>query len=408
MIIRWKKTHDTGVKYYFFLFFVYTLSLFFADVKVGTFASLFMLYLILKLVVKKQIIRNYADVLVVIYILYNILTILWFPKGMLPMKVYLTEIAYSILPILFYFLKNTKNEAKLFTKYTVDAIYYSLFIGLILYIWAPQFYGHYLVYHGFSSNYKMGWIRQALQSFYGVTAVGTLSTIALLYSFLQVGEKKKIKDLLFFIFGLICLILSSRRSAWLAFAIVLVYFHYLFYLKLKKLREIHFLAEIFTLVGGMICLNLFFNDAFNAMIRRINTMSSAVNERAYNWIDGINSVNNLVIGKGLGSMNHESALFGNIGVFDSSYVKMLCEVGLIGCVLFGLIVFLALFNGIKSEHVKHMEVGIIIVFLVQAIGSNVFAFQVLAPLFWYSIGQCIKNSRRSEDENIRTLSTTIP
>ena len=53
----------------------------------------------------------------------------------------------------------------------------------------------------------------------------------------------------------------------------------------------------------------------------------------------------------------------------------------------------AIFKGMRNIHKYYLEIGIIGVFMFQAIGSNVFAFQILAPIFWYSVGQCT-NQRR--------------
>ena len=42
----------------------------------------------------------------------------------------------------------------------------------------------------------------------------------------------------------------------------------------------------------------------------------------------------------------------------------------------------------KNIGSRYVEVGIIIVGLLQSIGSNMLAFQICAPIFWFAVGRC--------------------
>lgn len=390
--MKFERTKELGSRYYSILFFFYTLSLFSNIIRIGIIGAIGMFIISMKLIMKKKIFKS--DLLIHLYIGFNIISIAWFPRIKLPISVYITEIVSSIFPICFYFFKNTNEKDELFLKRTMNAIYYSLFIGLFLYVWAPNFYGSFLKYHSFTSNSELGWIRQAPQSFYGVTAVGTFSTIVLLYLFMKIIEENKIEYDIQFILVLIILFLSSRRSAWLAFLVVLVFFHYLLYIKWKKLKFIHFIIELCTLLLVTFVMIFLLRNQFNNLINRVGMMSVAISERSGNWFLGIQSVKNIFIGNGLGSMNHASHKYGNLGVYDSSYIKMYAETGLIGIFLFFTIISRALIIGVKNIKKCYIEFGIISVFLLQAIGSNVLSFQVLAPIFWYSVGQCTKKRRK--------------
>ncbi len=393
MKVKINTLYQISLNYYYVLFLLYTLSLVLPFVKTGALAAVYMLFISLSILIINAKNGFKVDLIIMLYILYNILSVLWFPFDRLPMIVYLTEIAYSILPICFYFIGNRNNTDYLFMEKSMNAIYYSLILGIILYIIAPAFYGNYLVDHSLSSNSAVGWIRSALQSVYGVTAVGTFSAIALFYGFMKIIKDNTLKYKIWVVVVSVTLFMSTRRSAWFAFAVVMLYFHYLLYLKWKKLKLVHFIIELVLILSIIILLNTVFTSELDTLLRRISSMDGAVGERSANWILGILATNNIYLGNGLGSMNHASAAYGNLGVYDSSYVKMYAETGFIGLILFFIIISKALFKGIRKIEKYYIEIGIITVFLIQAIGSNVLSFQVLAPIFWYSIGQC-SNQRK--------------
>ena len=393
MKLKIESLKSIGANYYYIILLVYVLTLFFNFIKVGQIAAVYMAVIAIVLFVVNTRGKFKLDLLIFAYIIYNILSLLWFPIEKLPYSVYFTEVAYTILPISFYFVNHTISKDNFFIEKSMDAIFYSLVFGIVLYLWAPSFYGHFLYDRTMSGGTGMIHIRAVLQSVYGVTAVGTFSTIIALYSFMKIIKGNKLKYWIWFIIVIITSFLSARRSAWLALIIVLVYFHYLLYIKFQKLTLTDFIIELTLIFLTIFSMNIFLLDQVNEILVRVDSMSEAIGGRSVSWISGILSTNNIYLGNGLGSMSHTSRLFGNHGVYDGSYVKMYTETGFIGLSLLVLILVRAIFKGMRNIHKYYLEIGIIGVFMFQAIGSNVFAFQILAPIFWYSVGQCT-NQRR--------------
>jgi hypothetical protein len=400
MKLKIENLKGIGANYYYIIFSLYALSLFFNFIRVGQIAAVYMTLIAVILLTVNIREKFKPDLLIFIYLIYNISSLLWFPIERLPYSVYFTEVAYSILPISFYFVNHNPGKDNFFLEKSMNAIFYSLVFGMVLYLWAPDFYGYYMYNHDMlggnddmSGGAGLSLIRSAFQSIYGVTAVGTFSTIIALYSFMKMIKGNKLKYGAWFILVLVTSFLSARRSAWLALIIVLVYFHYLLYIKWKKLSATYFLIEMILILAIISLMLVISASQLDIIVARFDSMSGAISERSTTWILGILATKDIYFGNGLGSMSHFSRIFGNSGVYDSSYVKSYAETGFIGISLLALILVRAIFKGVRGARKYYLELGIIIVFTFQAIGSNVFAFQVLAPIFWYSVGQCTRQRR---------------
>ena len=66
-----------------------------------------------------------------------------------------------------------------------------------------------------------------------------------------------------------------------------------------------------------------------------------------------------------------------------------------GFSLFIYLLYLALGDGIRNIREHYAEVGIIVAALLQSIGSNILAFQICAPVFWFAIGACLCGKKES-------------
>ena len=97
---------------------------------------------------------------------------------------------------------------------------------------------------------------------------------------------------------------------------------------------------------------------------------------------------NLLTGDGLGRYSHKAVEYSDKFISDGNYFRMIAEIGILGFLIFTLIIITSLFKGYRNFKEKYIELGIIVIICMQAVGSNVFAFQLIAPIFWYSIGRC--------------------
>ena len=123
---------------------------------------------------------------------------------------------------------------------------------------------------------------------------------------------------------------------------------------------------------------------------RIASLPTAVSQRSEQWVAAVNNMYSSWIGNGLGANGHRALGFEDAHVIaDGGLVKMYCENGVLGFSLFVYIMYLALSDGVKDIKEHYAEVGIIAVGLLQSIGSNMLAFQICAPVFWFAVGACL-------------------
>ena len=48
-------------------------------------------------------------------------------------------------------------------------------------------------------------------------------------------------------------------------------------------------------------------------------------------------------------------------------------------------------SGVKNIRKYYAETGILVVGILQSIGSNVLAFQICAPVFWFAAGKMMED-----------------
>lgn len=384
--------------YYYVIFLCYFLGIFYTNIPVGQLATVYMIILIMDLIRRDFIIQRYFDILILAYVFYSIVTLLWYPIGRIPIQAYLVEIAYGIIPIIFYFYgKNDKKSSLL--PHFFRAVFVSLVIGIVFYTWAPEFYGRYLVNIGFAANYLPPWIRNSLYSIYGATIASSFATMLTIYGFMGVCKKGSKKEWLYFLVGLIAVFLGTRRSAMAGTFLIISILHFFLYIKWRYLKVTHFIYELIVVAVLMTGGVLLFPHQVEIFLYRILMFSTAISSRSDQWILGLEIERNPVIGLGLGTVSHTAGALGFPAVHDGSLMRMYVEIGVIGVCIFTAIVLLAVLKAGFRAKEKYMEICIIAIMLIQAIGSNVLVFQLLAPIFWYSIGRCVCkpiNSKKSK------------
>ncbi|MBO4890964.1 MAG: hypothetical protein J5574_08255, partial [Lachnospiraceae bacterium] len=107
------------------------------------------------------------------------------------------------------------------------------------------------------------------------------------------------------------------------------------------------------------------------------------------WVAAVNNMYSSWIGNGLGANGHRALGLEDAHVIaDGGLVKLYCENGVVGFSLFAYLLVLSLQKGFRDIRRYYVPVGIIIVGLLQSIGSNMLAFQICAPVFWFAVGSC--------------------
>ena len=357
-------------------------------IRVGLSMSLIMILGIFILFKKKKFsITTKLDLLVSGFIVYNLFSFIFFSFSGLPLSVYYTEFSNSILPIIPFYFFGKLNDKKSFYNITLYSLIACFIVGFYLQLTVP---GDYMFFmskiDGIGTNplsYQLNY-----RSFLGLTATGSLSALGVLLSLglLQKSNFKSGKIALLICF--IASILSFRRASLYTSLFALLWMNFLFLFILRGSKIKFFVLEFFFLFIFFFWLLDTNPDFFASVYETFNSFFEALSSRKSSGFEGISDIQGVVFGDGLGRYGHKAVAYSDIHIPDGNYLRMFAELGIMGFSIFMLIIFMALFRGLIDIKNNYIALGVIIMVCMQAVGSDMFSFQLVAPIFWYSIGRC--------------------
>lgn len=378
--------------YYTLVMLGYLLTLFVDAMRPGVFAALLLVGVAAELILKKRLTFSHTiDWLVVAYFIYNLLSVIWLTRSGLPVKIYVDEFANSILPIVFYMVGRTAaDKTKDFYKKFLFALFLICASGLILYLFAPQFYLDYLLKWNHISKADAPTMRIRMNSVIGSTILGSLSVCGMLAASYFLVEKKERKlGILFFALNFVFAILSNQRSAMVVAILVVLYINHLVFFEFKLLPKKYFLAECGVIAAAFVGVCVIDFDVIMKIYYRLVSLPGAIGQRSEQWVAAVNNMFSTWLGNGLGANGHKALNFeGTHVIADGGLVKIYCEEGILGFSIFIYILILIFTKSIKKLKNCYVEIGIISIILLQSIGSNILSFQLTAPIFWFAVGRC--------------------
>jgi hypothetical protein len=370
--------------YYLIILFVILAQLFFIpSIRLGVVTSVIILLVLYSTINRHDILRN-SDInkLVLAYLFYNTCSVLLYVFSGIPLSVFFAEWSNSILPIFFFYLSGKeKTESFKFYNITLIVLIISFITGF--YLWMND-----------SEKYKIfmdttegpGTGLDFFQSLYGLTATGTFGVVGFLISSSLILRSNGKKGKIAMIICLVATILTFRRGAMFSLFIAIIILHYIAYLRFNFLKKRYFIIEMFFIY---LIYKYFLSDyviLLENIVERSSEISQAVGERSFTWTYAFQDLT-FIFGKGLGSVGHKAIGFSKILIADGNYFKMIGEIGIFGTFLFLAILISSFWNGIKDFKNKYLDLGIIFCICLVGIGSNIFTFQSIAPIFWYAIGR---------------------
>ncbi|REC63109.1 hypothetical protein DRF65_07755 [Chryseobacterium pennae] len=222
----------------------------------------------------------------------------------------------------------------------------------------------------------------------------------LFLSFSKLTKKQKIVSVIVFVVGFLIAVMAARRSLVWIFSWTFMLFIFINYLnksasKLKKLMLI-----IMTLVmgfGAIIVYNLFFETLFGELAERLDADSRGAVLRDFNkdmdtmsWIigRGISGEYNLYETDYIFGIDDELSDTRNI--VEAGYLNLILKGGYVYIIPFGLIILIALRNGIFKSKNYYLKVcsGFLILYVVETIPAGVLMFNIRFFLVWYCIAMC--------------------
>ena len=190
--------------------------------------------------------------------------------------------------------------------------------------------------------------------------------------------------------------MANQRSGIVAAGIAVVFINWLVFFRLDMIPKKFFVIEVVVVSAALVILGIVKIEFLLKYWYRIASLPTAISQRSEQWVAAVNNMYSSWIGNGLGANGHRALGFEDAHVIaDGGLVKMYCENGVLGFSLFIYLLYLALGDGIRNIREHYAEVGIIVAALLQSIGSNILAFQICAPVFWFAIGACLCGKKES-------------
>jgi hypothetical protein len=343
--------------------------------------------------------RKGLDMFVLAYFMYNIFSFVFFSFSGLPVSVFYKEFSNSIIPIIPFYFFGRLNHQNSFYTIALYSLAVCFVLGFYFQLTLPMNYMKFLDNMESSGTNPLGYTTN-FRSILGLSATGALGAIGLLLS-LDVLYKSKFKrGKVIFLICFIALVLSYRRAALYTGVFAILWMNYLMFFKLKgsKLKLFIFeLLAIFLFLYNLLDSN---PDFLIDLYERFNSLSDAIDERSDSWTAGLSNTQNFIVGDGLGRYGHKAVEYSDMYIPDGNYFRMIAEIGIIGISLFIIIIIKALYKGFSNIRTHYVQLGIIIMVCMISVGSDMFSFQLVAPIFWYSIGACSKFNKQHINSNL--------
>jgi O-antigen ligase len=384
----WITTH-----YYIIAIMMSFIYLFWDGMRAGVISAAFMSFIVVEYIYRnRKISINKITLVLIIYLYYNLITIPIAIFRGYPFSLSITVFSNAILPIVFYFIaiEMSDLEEHKFNKSYIYACLFLVLVGIYMYVTYPNIYHEYMVRHIFNYSKYQEYYRMypRMNSFTNSIIVGSMASMGLALAINPLIFRKKSLGLsiLTCVILLIGILLTMQRSAW---GFVVIIFIMIIPSTFKSRRSL--LRFIFTVAVSAIVFSYIafeYKDLMEQFLSRILNITSAIGERNsewnYVWLRGVGS---LFIGDGLGTRGHQAMQINNLTIRDGYYVKMLFEVGVIGSIMFIGIMISTIIKGFRKYKKCLPYLCIVIGILVQSIGSNILDFQLVAPMFWFSVGR---------------------
>ncbi|WP_074613583.1 oligosaccharide repeat unit polymerase [Polaribacter dokdonensis] len=381
---------DLLKNYYFISVLIYFSAIYLTFIRVGLFMSFILVLASTVLYYKKKfLIRKGLDVLVIFYIIYNIFSFVFFTFSGLPYSVFFKEFSNSILPIIPFYFFGRLNYQNSFYNTTLYALAGCFLVGFYFYFTLPYNYMFFMNKIDGTGTNPIGYTIN-YHSILGITATGSLGAISLLLSLGKLYNSKFKKGKIIFLICLVALVLSFRRAALYTGLFAILWFNYLIIFKFKSQKFKILFFELFIVLISIYKLLEFNPEFLDDLYERFNSFSDAIDSRSGSWFAGLSHTKSFITGDGLGRYGHKAVEFSNLYIPDGNYFRMIAELGFVGFSIFLLIIFNAIKLGIYNLKDNYINICIIIMVCLQAVGSDMFSFQIVAPLFWFAIGSCNK------------------
>lgn len=318
-----------------------------------------------------------------------------------PINLYVHSLAFYILPMLMAYVALDKSNTEVFMFSLFWSSIILFLVGLYLFFVFPSWYAAGISEHVNNAWYNNTdimrsdeWLKEntRLSSFMlSSYAISYYSMFALPYAYLKYINSIDKKKILYFVAIVIIIIAAFLCQQRAAIAMVLMTTFLFIYLRNRRN-----LPKIILIVGlligvGILVVYQYQDNLFVAMVtNRFEemTLDKAMEGSRTTQIQNVlSTVDNILLGKGIGSGGGEARRIGLVGATDANYVKMLYEQGFIGLFVFIIIGITTLFKGFKNIRYLFPETMAVFGILFSMLGADPLTYFFYILPFWYCMGR---------------------
>lgn len=386
--------------YYLIVFFVYFGSIYLSAIRTGITMTALLLYLLFNSRLRNN--GNIYSQLLFVFAIYCVLSILGYTYNGISLIPYFAEFSNQLLPMMLFFIPpGIVNEERYFNRSAIG-IALSLLVGLYFWYDSPSYYIDFVKKIGDAEyDQKLNTLGLRFQSIYGSIITGTLcvylvilSSFRLFYNNLKI--KEKLLNILFFILGVSCGMLTQQRSAMVVIiALIFIPFFNVF-IKRAKLNKLYTYLIVILIFFIILYLIPIIPDYIDRFIYRLNEIQYGLSDRDDQWKIALAHNPNPITGIGLGSSGHKAQGYYQYLVFDGAYWKILNEVGVAGFLIMFIPILGILSKGLSNYQRLYRCYMIVISIMIQSFASNTLCFMLTTPMFWFAL-RTINQDRKNHN-----------
>jgi hypothetical protein len=273
-------------------------------------------------------------------------------------------------------------------------------IGIALFFLQPDYYSEFLRDKlGVSENWQ---IYGRLQSYMGSTATGILSAVAIVL--LLNVKLLRLSRYALWLLLLLTILLTQQRGAYVSGLLATLYLLYKARLNPLQLGMVLVLMCA-VLLAALNYLGLtadLFVGAVQSRIVEDLIFGDPLGERVDAYQKGLSFLSEFPLGLGLGattSAAQDAGAHFNGQVVDAYYMRIACDLGVIGLVLFVAVLVLATYSSVRNGLV-HGFALIVIIYAIQSTGTNVLDSYYVSHVFWLLLGYVGATSNRAVNQAV--------
>ena len=384
-----------SVTYYYYIYVLLGMMGFLGFPDFYTYITIFLILFVLFFIKDFHILSKGIDLLIVLFIIYQIIVSLLVGGSELLRDWWIT-IRVQVFSMIFYYVGRYKSDDSIkFLENMKVPMLFAMIIGIVLYFWSPSWYIEKRTI-GLSADSSMNAYYEStrLSSFWPWSyTMGYGSLFYFMYFYKDFCKHSNIYNAVLILISLSTLFFAQQR---VSIAFLFVFLFLSIYCNPYNNRKIS-LKIFFFIVAIMVGIIYYLiNFADSGLLdyilnRSLEKEDNMVAER-YGMFSSYLTVS--ILGSGVGSFGHAAVSSKGFGAADCEYVRMFIELGLVGSMLLFLIFINALFRAWSLKKYYFFELSVLLFYIAAMIGATPFENYSMQPfLFWFCIGRLYNDDR---------------